>query len=68
MKLKGEKTEQTPDSLGHIWAVKTVIERRAETLVQIGFFQRRGSRDDPTFWVPFLYRDALEMIQGLADE
>jgi Helicase conserved C-terminal domain len=67
-KLKGEKTEQTLESLGHIWAVTTVNERRAEMLVQIGFFQRRGSRDNPTFWVPFLYRDALEMIQGLADE
>jgi hypothetical protein len=50
------------------WAVTTVNERRAEMLVRIGFFQRRGSRDDPTFWVPFLYRDALEMIQGLAEE
>jgi hypothetical protein len=67
-KLKGEKTEQTLESLGHLWAVTTVNERRAEVLVRIGFFQRRGSRDDPTFWVPFLYRDALEMIQGLAEE
>jgi hypothetical protein len=68
LKLKGEKTEQTLESLNQIWNVTTVTTRRAETLVQIGFFQRRGSRDDPTFWVPFLYRDALDMVQGLADE
>jgi hypothetical protein len=40
---------------------------KAEELVEIGFFQRRGLRDDPTFWLPFLYRDALEMIQGKAE-
>jgi hypothetical protein len=68
LKLKGEKTEQTLESLNQIWNVTTVTTRRAETPVQIGFFQRRGSRDDPTFWVPFLYRDALDMVQGLADE
>jgi len=37
-------------------------------LIEVGFFQRRGSREAPTFWVPFLYRDALEMSQGLAEE
>jgi len=26
-----------------------------------------GTKDRPTFWVPFLYRDALDMIQGPAD-
>jgi hypothetical protein len=39
-KLKGEKTEQSLESLGHLWAVTTVNERRAEVLVRIGFFQR----------------------------
>lgn len=39
----------------------------AEQLVEVGFFERRGSKDRPVFWVPFLYRDALDMIQGPAD-
>jgi len=47
-------------------------ERRSwqacQALVEIGFFQQRGGRDNWTYWVPFLYRDALCMSQGLAEE
>ena len=68
-KLKGEKTEQTIASLGDIWGVSAAeAQKRADELVSIGFFQPRGSRDTKTFWVPFLYRDALQMIQGKAGE
>ena len=45
---------------------RPAAQAKAEELVEIGFFQRRGSRDAPAFWVPFLYRDALEMVQGRA--
>jgi len=58
--LEHEKTEQTPESLAKIWGVdETAATQRAETLKEIGFFERRGSREKPTYWVPFLYRDAL---------
>jgi hypothetical protein len=68
-KLKGEKTEQTLETLANILGQPIdQANESAEKLVSIGFFQKRGSRDNPTFWVPFLYRDALEMIQGLADD
>ena len=54
-KLKGEKTEQTLDSLEKLFGVSAAeAAEKAESLVSIGFFQRRGSRDNPTFWVPFL--------------
>jgi hypothetical protein len=67
--LDGEKTEQTIESLAGIWKIKEdeaipTIER----LVEVGFFQARGQREKPTYWVPFLYRDALAMSQGLADD
>jgi hypothetical protein len=39
----------------------------ATFLREIGFFELRGSKDYETFWVPFLFRDALSMSQGLAD-
>jgi hypothetical protein len=39
----------------------------AQRLVEIGFFELRGSKNAQTFWVPFLFRDALSMSQGLAD-
>jgi len=68
LKLRGAKAQQSVGSLEEIW--KEGKDRAAEIatlLVENGFFERRGSRDDPDFWVPFLYRDALEMTQGAAD-
>jgi hypothetical protein len=41
--------------------------RRARGLVDIGFFEQRGERNEPVFWVPLLYRDALDLVQGAAD-
>ena len=68
-KLKGEKTEHTISSLATLWKISPDSAlAKAEELVEIGFFQKRGSREAPTFWVPFLYRPALEMIQGKAED
>jgi hypothetical protein len=36
-------------------------------LVDIGFFEKRGSKEEPVFWIPFLYRDALRLVQGAAE-
>jgi hypothetical protein len=68
MRLEGEKTQQTPSTLAKIWNVSesTALER-AEKLVEVGFFEKRGSKEQPLFWVPFLYRDALNLVQGPAD-
>ncbi len=67
-KLEGEKTQQTPSSLAKIWRVSDAeAGTRAEKLADVGFFQRRGSKEQPVFWVPFLYRDALNLVQGPAD-
>jgi hypothetical protein len=67
-KLEGQKAEQTPDSLADLWALpRDRAISKAKTLVDLGFFEERGTRDEPTFWVPFLYRDALNLVQGKAD-
>lgn len=67
--LEHAKTEQTPDSLAKIWGLSELeAEQKAEQLREVGFFQGRGVRGMPTYWVPFLYRDALQMIQGKADD
>lgn len=67
-RLEGEKTEQTPESLSVIWGVsREAALRKAGELANLGFFEKRGTRDNPTFWVPFLYRDALNLRQGKAD-
>jgi hypothetical protein len=68
-KLRKEKTEQTPESLARSWSMSSEEALEwAQKLIEVGFFQRRGSKEAPTFWVPFLYRDALEMSQGLAED
>lgn len=64
-KLEGEKTEQTIDSLSALW--KLDVERTLEIcihLTKIGFFEARGSKQEASYWVPFLYRSALNMVQG----
>lgn len=66
--LRGAKSEQTPASLAGIWNVGLPEGLdMAKSLHEIGFFEIRGTRDQPTFWTPFLYRDALELVQGRAD-
>jgi hypothetical protein len=66
-KLDGEKSEQSVDTLAKIWKIpKVETQEVAERLVEVGFFNRPASKDNPSFWVPFLYRDALNLVQGRA--
>jgi len=68
MSLEGEKTQQSIDSLAKLWKCGVVkAADTAEKLVETGFFEKRGSKDTPNFWVPFIYRDALSMVQGAAE-
>lgn len=67
-KLEGEKTQQSASTLAKIWKVsEPEALATAEKLVEIGFFEKRGTKEQPVFWVPFLYRDALKLVQGPAD-
>jgi len=67
-KLRWAKTKQTLDTLADIWEIPNdQAATRATELVQNGFFELRGTRHSPEYWVPFLYRDALDMIQGAAE-
>jgi hypothetical protein len=66
-KLEREKTQQSRETLSRLWNIPH--ERAAEIaerLVEVGFFERRGSKESPKYWVPFLYRNALDMVQGSA--
>ncbi|WP_423464007.1 P-loop ATPase, Sll1717 family [Promicromonospora sp. MS192] len=66
--LRGQRTQQDTVSLEVIWGTRRVdTEERIRRLVDIGFFEQRGSVTERTYWVPFLYRPALEMVQGAAD-
>lgn len=67
-KLRGERTSQRVETLALIWNMdQGQAHQLANDLVDVGFFERRGSRENPDFWVPFLYRDALSMVQGTAE-
>lgn len=67
-RLEHEKTEQTPDTLAKIWSMsREEALAFAEKLVEIGFFEPSGTKEQPSFWIPFLYRDALSMVQGAAE-
>lgn len=67
-KLEGEKAEQSAESLSRIWGLSQAESlSKATELVALGFFERRGTRENPSFWVPFLYRDALNLRQGKAE-
>ncbi len=66
-KLEREKTQQTIASLSKLWKCATEKTYEvADQLVEAGFFERKGTKDNPTYWVPFLYRDALNLVQGPA--
>jgi hypothetical protein len=66
-RLHGQKAEQTADSLANLWGIsRDAAIVRAKKLVELGFFEEREKPDVTTYWVPFLYRDALHLVQGRA--
>jgi hypothetical protein len=66
-KLEKGKTEPSPRTLARIWNVsEDEAHKLAEKLSEVGFFERQGTTDQPVYWVPFLYRGALSMVQGAA--
>lgn len=67
-KLEGQKAEQIPETLFILWGIdKDSALAKAKELVELGFFVQREAKNSPTFWVPFLYRDALHLVQGRAE-
>jgi len=67
-KMRGEKAEQSIATLAGLWGVgEEEAKSIAQKLTDIGFFEQRGSRDNLTFWVPFMYRPYLNLVQGKAE-
>jgi hypothetical protein len=66
--LRDGKTHHTLNTLAEVWnVIEDDAANRAHQLVDIGFFEKRGTSASPEFWVPFLYRDALNLSQGSAE-
>jgi len=67
-RLEGQKTHHNAASLAAVWQEDEPSARGiADRLVEIGYFERRGNRQDSTYWVPFMYRPVLKMVQGSAE-
>jgi hypothetical protein len=67
--LRGEKSAQTTENLAACWGMdSTEALIWARKLVEVGFFEERIIKEQTTFWVPFLYRYALELVQGTATD
>ncbi|SDF00838.1 P-loop ATPase, Sll1717 family [Rhodospira trueperi] len=65
--LKGQKSEQTIDTLSNLWGTSPIEATSiVDRLVKAGFFERRDVKGEVTYWVPFIYRDALDLVQGKA--
>jgi len=67
--LTGGKTDHSISTLAVIWRAPDDKARQlAGQLVEIGFFEERGTREERRYWVPFLYRPALSLVQGTAED
>ena len=65
VKLENEHSEQNIETLRKLWNLNTVETLEiSERLVEVGFFLKKGSKSKPSYWIPFVYRSALKLIQG----
>ena len=66
--LEEPKHTHTPATLARIWNVSGAeAGETTEVLYETGFFERRGDREAPAYWVPFLYRDRTARRHGHED-
>ncbi|MNV88811.1 hypothetical protein D3C71_1830500 [compost metagenome] len=66
-RLEGQKAEQSLQSLQALWqTTKEDATERAERLVSVGFFEKRNRKGTISYWIPFVYRGALKIVQGKA--
>lgn len=60
--LRGERYTFSPSRLAQIWNTDSNTAMIiANQLADVGMFARRGKSHSPTYWLPFLYRDALDV-------
>lgn len=64
-RLERRKSQQSIETLTDIWEIEADETRAiADQLVEVGFFERRQALGQTVYWIPFLYRDSLGLIQG----
>jgi hypothetical protein len=61
-KLEGMRPGHNAETLSKLWGgSKNDVLGRANQLANVGFFERKGTRKEPWFLVPPLYRPALKI-------
>lgn len=66
--LIGEKSLQYLATLAKLWKIDLDASLKiADELTAIGLFERGGSKEEPEYKIPFLYRPALKIVQGTAE-
>jgi hypothetical protein len=61
-KMERQNAQQRVDKLARLWEMEiSEAKKKADALVEVGFFEKRGTTKQPLYWVPFLYREALEI-------
>jgi hypothetical protein len=67
--LRGKKVYQSIGSLSKAWHLPVeVTMTTAHHLVDAGFFEKRDTKDGTEYWIPYLYQEALNLVQGHADQ
>jgi hypothetical protein len=65
LKLEGKRTQQSIDTLTELWGTPPEeTQKISAALAESGFFEPRIGREGKQYWVPFLYRPCLSMVQG----
>lgn len=68
VKFQNQKAEHSLETLSNLWDNIPIAdaENIAKELVNIGFFETTGSLNNTKYKVPFIYRYALNLVQGKA--
>lgn len=65
LKLEGKRTQQSVETLAELWGMsQDETQKIISALVECGFFEPRSTHTGHQYWVPFLYRPCLSMVQG----
>jgi hypothetical protein len=68
LKMESSKTAQTLQSFSRLMDVSEEDGLKiADRMVEAGFFTKKLEKGEIIYWVPFIYRDALNLVQGAAD-
>ena len=64
--LRGGKSKQNLSSLSSLWdCSESDAEKIADKIAMTGFWKKE-KKEQPTYWIQFIFRDALDIIQGTA--